>query len=140
MLAPYLCIFSFWIRICQLKFKIWVIRKVGLFVLKRSAFEPRSQRSKRKNNRSSHAWENLENLPKYRHLHNKAQYRQIYCGFWKFSRLHELQFIFCLLDRTPVFSLISMINCVLEYSPLSTFKTRQLCVYPFLYSIVCLSK
>ena len=61
--------------------KIEVVRKVGLFVLKRSAFEPRSQRNNQKEDPKSSDREIVEKLSKNLYYENLAQFRQFFDDF-----------------------------------------------------------
>ena len=72
----------------------------------------------------------LQKLPKCRHPHNKAQYRQIFCGFWKFSRSHELRFFFRLLrcDRGS--------NALLLRTNKTTYRITKILITLIIFSIL----
>ena len=57
-----------------LKVKIEVVRKVGFLVLKRSVFEPRSQRSNKKRNHNSSDREIVQKPPKFVPLGNISHF------------------------------------------------------------------
>ena len=56
--------------------KIEVVWKVGFFVLKRSVFEPRSQRSNRKKDPNLSDWKIFQKLPKIGHMAQMFIFRQ----------------------------------------------------------------
>ena len=96
-LAPYLHLFMFLDPVRPIKSQNFTYPKSRLVCTQKKHIWTTVASSKQKKNRSSHAWEIFQKLPKYRRLHNKAQYRQICCGFGKFSRSHELGLFFRLL-------------------------------------------